>query len=216
MISSLCNRMVHVPVYSRMPALDMTVEDVSPDYDSWKDWAYRAGVAPEVVAYLGRQPQNLWRATGQVAYATYRSWHFCSDIFLAFGGIAGIKESAPFLAGAVGEGPATEFAGFVRCWEDVPDVDALLAGKPVPAPKTVDGRYAFCAALVARMIQLKKRRKDLTKEAERVLSYLPNLPEEFQVLLLCDLYRSAGLGTLFSGLPGFLQWQASHREVFAA
>lgn len=213
MLASLANRVVHLPVWCDLPALDVSPEGVRPDADAWRAWAYSTGrVREEVVAFIAFRPDLVWKPTGQVAFPTPRTWEFVSRLLDASGG------SAPpslAVAGCVGTGPAGEFLGFLRVRREMPDPDAILAGADVPAPPAdrPDVAWALGGALVSRLAALKKKRKPVGAQVAAFVRWLPRLPSNFQVLYLKEAWN-AGLGTECAAQPGFLDFAREHREVF--
>jgi hypothetical protein len=216
MISSLANRIVHIPVCCSLPPLELAAEGVWVDAEAWRKWAYTHGIREEVIAFLGyREGEKhslLWKATGQVAYATPRTWEFVSRILDAAEG----RFVRLAVAGCVGDGPAGEFAAFLRSRKDMPDPDAILAGRDVPAPSGPDVCWAVCAALVGRLLSLKKKKKPdrLAAAIGNLMRWLPRLPVAFQVLCLKDAGQ-AGLVNELVVDPGFRDFAQRHREVFA-
>lgn len=211
MISSLANRMVHIPVCCSLPPLELAAEGVSVDGEAWRSWAYARGIREEVIAFLGYRENLLWKPTGQVAYATPRTWEFVSQILDAAEG----RFVRLAVAGCVGDGPAGEFAAFLRARKEMPDPDAILAGRDVPGSSSPDVCWAVCTALVGRLVALKKKKKPdrLAAAVANLMRWLPRLPVEFQVLCLKEAGR-AGLMNEVAADPGFRDFARRHREVF--
>jgi hypothetical protein len=136
LISPLSNRFVHLD-------LDVCADD-------WQDWAARAGVAPEVRAFLRFRPALLFQfdpAANPRAFPTPRSWQLAADVLAA----APADLVHPAVAGCVGEGPAAEFAAFLGLYRELPDVDAALTQPDTtPVPRDPGVLYALVGALVER------------------------------------------------------------------
>ncbi len=59
-----------------------------------------------------------------------------------------VREAYPCIAGAVGEGPASEFAGFVEVMRELPDENLIINGRPSEFPSKPDVLYATVGSLV--------------------------------------------------------------------
>lgn len=211
MISSLANRMVHIPVCCSLPPLELAAEGVAVDFESWLKWAYGRSIREEVIAFLGFRQELLWKPTGQVAYATPRTWEFTSRVLDAAEG----RFVRLAVAGCVGDGPAGEFAEFIRVRKEMPDPDAILGGRDVAAPREPSVCYAVCTALVGRLIALKKKKRgeQLAAAISNLMRWLPRLQREHQIFCL----KSAGAAGLMNEIaadPGFSAFARSQREVF--
>ena len=141
-ISSLLNRFVHV--------------DVGVNPDEWVTWAMTANVAPEIVSYIKRRPDQLYGfdpTRNERAYCTPRSWKFASDVLEAFrspSGSAYEEDEALLLmaalSGTVGAGAAAEFLGHLRAFALLPDPKDLLA-KPETTPLPDDPSLVYALIL---------------------------------------------------------------------
>lgn len=167
MPSALSNRLVHL--------------EIEPSLEDWANWAQGAGVRPEVVAFLRFRPALLHDfdpAAPTRAFASPRSWSFVSAIL----------ESAPcpevemdLYRGAVGDAAATEFAGFLRVWRELPDTEAVLSDPATaPVPREPAAVYAICEALA---------RKAGEETMDALAGYASRLPPEFGMLLMRDAVR---------------------------
>lgn len=188
MPSALANRFVHL--------------DFETQLEDWLIWADGAGIDPRIAAFLRFRPDLLLDfdpKRPEKAFATPRSWEFVSRI------LGSGPESAVLLdlcRGTVGQGPASEFIGFLDVYRKLPDMDAILAdphGSPVPEDPAV--LYALCGGL-----------SHTAREgnAEALASYALRLPAEFSVLLMRDaVRRSPGLVDTES----FAAWARQHSNV---
>ena len=187
MISPLLNRFVH---------LDLEVAA-----DDWQEWAAKAGVAAEVRAFLRFRPALLFQfdaAANPRAFATPRSWHFVSDL------LAKTPDEllGRVVAGCVGDGPAAEFAGFLRLYRELPDIEAALAHpETAPVPQQPAVLYALVGALV------EVCRRDGAPLAAFV-RYATRLPDEFALLALRD---ALAIRPALAALPAVQEWIARAR-----
>lgn len=184
MPSPLANRFCHL--------------ELEPDLESWKRWAYGAGIAPGLIGFLGFRPELLHdfqaeRASG--AYPTPRSWEFASRILGA--GLAPERRLAA-LAGCVGQGAATELLAYLEVADRLPDPEALLDGTLDLVPEQLSVTYALVGALIVAL-----RRRSCDARRDRFLAYTRRLPAEFAVLAVKD---GLGQGLAFQGSPEWARW----------
>ncbi len=60
---------------------------VEPDFDAWREYAYRAGVHPAVISYLNTRPANFYRMESTVDgknFATPRGWEDLSRLIQVY------------------------------------------------------------------------------------------------------------------------------------
>jgi hypothetical protein len=107
------------------------------------------------------------------------------------------------LQGTAGEAYATEFVGFHRIWEGLPDRDAIYrAPDTAPVPTRPDVLYA-CMGMLAHGI-------DPTL-VEPTVRYISRVPQEMQVLCMKDgMLRDPKI----KDTPAFNQWFLNNRTVF--
>ena len=143
----------------------------------WLQWAAGNGVRPEVTSFF-RMHDNLLHAfeASQQCNPTPRSWAYVSTI-LDLPVDAQVRSS--LIAGAVGEGAANVFEGHLRLWEQVPDLDEVLAdpeNAPVPHGENAPGITYALAAKLSRIIN--------EKNADAAITYLRRLPVEYGVVAM--------------------------------
>jgi len=104
--------------------------------------------------------------------------------------------------GAVGDGAAAEFMGFLQVWRGLPSVEGILAdpeGAPVPGEPAA--LYAVSEALAARADWA---------SMPAVMTYLERLPVEFGVLCMRQaVCRSPELVES----PAFARWAQNHADI---
>lgn len=179
--------------------------EVEPNLEDWTAWAYAAGVDERLIAFLRFKPELLFDfdpAHNPVAFPSPRSWEFAHRALRKFGDAPALLSDA--LQACVGRAAGIELAAFVENLHRMPDIEAILRGEPVEAPREVDLQYAVAAALVARALRLKD-----TPEAPaaygHILDFAGRLPlREMGVMLVSDLHRTIGQ-PLFR-VPQFAVW----------
>ncbi len=157
--------LTHLRNRETVVALDTVVKD-------WCAWAMANGVREELVSFINFRPDLLHKFDpNQPQNPTPRSW--VEGVSAVLGVVPPEAEYDCFV-GAVGEGAATEFRGFLKVHRDLPDLNECIE-KPdtAPVPQEAIVRYALCGALAQRV----------TKENfGNVYTYINRLPAEFTVL----------------------------------
>ena len=191
MPSPLTNRFVHL--------------DFGVDLDDWTKWATTHGIATEVIAFLRFRDELLHDfdpKRSEKAFPTPRSWEFVSNIVGSGTVTNGIEY--PLIAGAVGEGAAAEFMGFLKIARSLQSPDMILMNPDSAAvPEEAATLYAVSTALA---------RKATEGNMDRVVAYANRLPDEFSVLLVKDaLDRDPAVAHTRS----YIEWVAKHHEVMS-
>lgn len=117
--------------------------EVLPDFESFRVYALEHALSEQVLAFLSYRPTLLHKLDSQrPAWPSPRSWEMGSRLF----------EASLDVAPAVGEGAAAEFAAFVSLYRNLPDLEAVLAGKgqKVTFPEEPSVRYATAVGLSMR------------------------------------------------------------------
>jgi len=135
------------PVKSRFT----TIIELTPDLDGWCDWALGHDVPAELIAFLRFTPDLLCKfvpSNDLTNSPVPRTWANAAAI-LKMGLPSNILHVA--LAGAVGEGAATQLLAFLRLYAQLPNIDAiLLSPSTAPIPDAPSALYAVTAALAHR------------------------------------------------------------------
>ena len=162
MPTPLRNRFVHI--------------DFEVDVQEWSEWAIKANVRPEVIAFIRFRPELLSAFDRDAnAFPSPRSWEFVSRILNSRPDPSAEHE---LIAGAVGTGAATEFSAFLRMFRELPDIDSILLNPTLePVPENAAAQYAVASALA---------RCASDTNFDRICLYLNRLPTEFRVLCVRD------------------------------
>lgn len=179
-----------------------TVLELDTHIDDWTDWAIDHGVKPEIISFIRFRPNLLHDFDPQRDQnATPRSWvEGVSDV------LGTVPADAEFecIKGAVGEGAAAEFVGFLKIFRKLPDPDLILQdptkGEIPTDPATL---YALAGALSARAT---------VENLHQVVTYVGRMPPEFSVLCLSQaVRRDPDLTTT----KAFTDWAVAHHDVMA-
>lgn len=162
------------PLRNRFVHLDFEV-----DVQEWCEWAVRAGIRPEVIAFLRFRPPLLSSFDRDaIAFPSPRSWEFVSRILDSLDSASDQAIEHELIAGAVGLGAATELSGFLRMFRELPDVDVILMSPhQAPVPNEPSAQFAVASALA---------RCASDTNFDRICLYLNRLPTEFRVLCVRD------------------------------
>ena len=176
---------------------------VEVDTDAWVDWALSNAVHASVVAY-SRWRSGCWdfdpsRKTANPAFCSPRSAHILSD-YIKY-------ESQPdfdVINGIVGDGVGSEFFGFLRIVNDLPDLKQVLKQPDKhPIPKEMDVAIATMYALIAMADE---------KNVGQIVKYVVRNEMELTVMALKDLLAPSRFpGIVMS--PELTKWGMTPRHI---
>jgi len=166
----------------------------------WTQWASNNGVRPEVIAFINFKTALLHDFDPQRSKnATPRGW--AERVSPAIDVVPKEVEFDTF-KGAVGEGPAAEFTGFLRIFRKLPNPDAILLNpttSEVPTdPATL---YALSGSLAMRAT---------ASNFERVCQYVERMSPEFSVLTVSMAVRR---DKALHNTAAFGNWVVKHHDV---
>lgn len=168
MSSALASRMTHI--------------EIDVNLDDWCNWAMDSGIDPRVIAFLRFRPDLLHSQDPKVpgSFPCPRTWEKTSRAVLQ----APKNLRLDLLQGTLGEGPASEFESFLRDYDALPNIDALLSAPmdaTVPGDDQPSARYAVVAAVSHKANEI---------NIDNVVKYMRRLPREFQVLAMTMISKS--------------------------
>ena len=173
--------------------------------DDWAYWAYANKIDERLIAFLRFKPELIFDfdpAVNPVAFPSPRSWEFAHRALQKFTTQPHLLLSS--LQACVGEAAAVELKAFIDHLDQMPDIDAIIAGKLTEVPADLDVQYAVASALVGRAIRARESAES-TDVLNNILSYAKAFPQrEMGVMLVSDLYRAIGQD-LFT-VPAFVDW----------
>ena len=136
------------PVKSRFA----TIVELEADLDSWCNWAIDHNINPLLIAFLRFKPELLSKFEAKndlINSPVPRTWSHVNKI-LDLNLSPTIQNIA--VAGAVGEGAATEFAAFQKLYAQLPNIDQILMDPTkVPVPKNAAVLYSLASALATKV-----------------------------------------------------------------
>lgn len=175
------------------------------DLDSWIKWAQKNDVDSLVIAFLRFRPDLLTTFNGAKwdgvsNFASPRTWEKAGNI-VSVSTDRHVRHA--LLQGALGDGAAAEFLGFLAVYEKLPDLDGVLlnpAKASVPTdPATI---WATCAGLSKRV---------KPKTMPNFLTYLDRLPKEFSMF---GVKTAVNQNKALMNTPAFVTWVTDNQEAF--
>ena len=186
--------------------------EVETNLDDWVSWAYRNDIDERIIAFLRFRPELLFDfdpAHNPVAFPSPRSWEF------AHRGLQKFTDHPQLLQGTlqacVGPAAGVELHAFVNSLDQMPDLDAIIAGQEVATPTEIDLQYAVAAALVGRAIRVQGQ-PNQTEVLGNILDYAGRFPQrEMGVMLVSDMHRA--IGNAVFEVPQFAKWAQIVSEI---
>ena len=168
--------------------------------DDWSSWALTNNVKPEVVAFIRFRPGLLHDFdANRSKNATPRGW--VEGVSAVLGVVPAEAEYECF-KGAVGEGAAAEFVGFIKIYRKLPNPDAILLNPDsADVPSDPATLYALSGAISSRIS---------SANIDRAVTYLTRCPAEFSVLAMSMAVRRDPTVT---STKGFIDWSIKHQSV---
>ena len=177
-----------------------TVLELDTHLDDWCSYAIDNGVKPEVVSFIRFRPNLLHDFDPQRDQnPTPRSWiEGVSDVL---GSVPADAEYECF-KGAVGEGAAAEFVGFVKIFRKLPNPDNIILNpSTADVPTDPATLYALSGAIAERATE---------NNFERVCTYAERMPPEFSVLSISYAARKK---PELASTQAFTTWAINHQDV---
>lgn len=171
MPKALANRLLHL--------------EVEGSFQSWQNWAVKAGVNPKVLGFLSFRTDKLFGFNpnnDDLAFATPRSWEMVSNILNNV--CDDVNAIFPLISGLIGNGLAYEFRTWCHSNANLPNTADIFMGNITDVPKEVDLLYA----IVSSMISYAKDHRYDSFQIGNSLQYAKNLPADF-ISLLIDGYE---------------------------
>lgn len=167
MPKALANRLLHI--------------EVEGSFESWQNWAVRAGVNPKVIGFLSFRTDKLFGfdpKSDDLAFATPRSWEMVSNLLNNV--CDNVETMYPLIAGLIGSGLALEFRSWCKIHFKLPKTKDIFTGKYVEVPTSSDVLYA----LISSMTAYAKEHKTDVVQIGHSLTYAADFPADFAALLI--------------------------------
>ena len=177
-----------------------TALELETHLDDSSSWMLANDVKPQVVSFLRFRPNLLHDFDPQRDNnPTPRSW---VDGVSAVLGVVPHESEYECFKGAVGEGAAAEFVGFMRIWRKLPSPDAILMNpQAADVPTDPATLYALSGALASRATD---------SNMERICQYIKRIPAEFSALTVTIAMRR---DPKLQNTAAFLNWSVENQEI---
>ena len=180
--------------------------EILEDPRDWCEWGIDHGVNLNVVGFIRYRPNAWMDPAGEVGQeACARTWTTAASNVDEWE--EAMADKVPTqdewedllwaVSGFVGESHASNFVGFLRVKDQLPDLEAIRDGKITHCPERHDFQvaWALCVALVNRFVVAKGKKRE--KWGEGICRYILNarspegheLDPEWAVTILRDCYR---------------------------
>lgn len=191
MPKALGNRMTHIEAFC--------------DIDDWKKWAIPYGIDARIVGYLNFKRSSLFDfdpSNDDVAFPSPRSWAMV-DKYLKK--LSSMETAFPLIAGTVGLGAATEFKGWSKVFDKLPDVKAIYDGTETNVPTEPDVLYALSSALVSVVTKANKQ------QLSNVIKYSLKMKAEFAALTVKDMVTIDEIRNKVLMVPEWIEWSKKYK-----
>ena len=169
MPKALANRLLHF--------------EIEGSFDSWKEWAVKAGINDKVIGFLSFSQSRLmgFDASGDdLAFPTPRTWEMVSNVLE---NVCDDPETVfPLISGLIGMGAAAEFVTWCGVYRELPDMEDIFNGKSCKVPKGTDALYALEASMAT---YAREHGEDINGIANS-LRYADSFPPDFMAILIKD------------------------------
>jgi len=170
--SALANRFCHL--------------ELQPDVQQWCSWAQQQSYPSSVIGFLKFGPQHFFNMEGNTerGWPSPRSWERVAKLLKQREQLQlSDKQLRIMVSGLIGDAAAVPFFGFLTVQAELPDVQAMLAGRtPISIPERLDALYAFCAAVAFHV------RRDMQR-LDKFFAIGQQLSSDFATLLMLDVIR---------------------------
>lgn len=186
MPAPLANRFIHL--------------NVEPHFQSFKTYAMGRGMHEHLLAFLSYRPELLHKLDPQQpAWPSPRSWMVASQLY----------ETGLDLACVVGLGAAAEFHAYLKLYQYLPDIEAILQGNgdTLKFPDEPSQRYALTMALTLRAANLQQSYTAFRWMADKA-------GHEWIQLFATDLFRRARARNELGKLATLVQRDQQLQRMF--
>lgn len=183
--------------------------NVEVDPASWTAWALDADIDIRVIAFLKFRTPLLHSFDPQAkvqAFPSPRSWEFVSNLIKRHDRVDELLET--MVRGSVGEGPGSEFNAFLRVFDKMPSIDAILLN-PTKADVPTDPATLYAVSTALACQATKDNIGNIALYFDRVSD--AGRPE-FSVMAMKEMsIKDAAL----TRTRGFIQWASKHNHLIA-
>lgn len=206
--------------HTRNRIVPITIQ--KPTSDEWLEWAMKNDVAPEVCAWVSRNPQLMASYTdpsqsdnpyiynprkaaqSQSSFVSPRSLHTASSI---------VKQRQYYeadtliaaLTGAIGEAGSRDLQAFIAFADQLPTWEAIIKH---PNDTSVPTSPGACSVVVFGAVQ------KVTKDSiEALMHYIGRLEPEWQAVFAVQLAKTASKQNIAFASQAFADWVAKNHDI---
>lgn len=167
---------------SRLVHLELAI-----DHKEWLEWAAKNDVHHMITAYVNFKPGSLYSFRADHSDKTYacpRTWAFADRILKVT--TDGDMDRMVLLSGALSEGVAREFLGFIKQYDHLPKIDSLISSpESILVPQEPSVLFALAGAISHNVDE---------ENFGQLAKFVKRMPIEFQVVCLREtMHRKAEL-----------------------
>jgi len=199
------NRVTDKSVAYKMPkalANRLTHMELICEIDDWKQWAIPAGIDPQIIGFLNFKQASLFKFdpnNDDNAYPTPRSWENVDTYIKEFNG--DVEAAFPFIAGVIGKGCATDFKGYIKVFDKLPNIKEIYDGVEKNVPPNDPGiLYALSAAISS------YAPKATAAQLKNLLGYFMKMPTEYTALTIKDMGTIKSVKDDILKCPEWMDW----------
>lgn len=188
------------PVKSRF----ITIYELTVDEMDWVEWAFTHNMPSKLIAFVHFRPTLLtsFKPSADITNSPSPRTFANAGRLINLG-----LDDIESLSGAVGEGCAVEMAGFFKYWNQLPNLDALIAD---PDKADVPDEPAALYAVVTGLVE-----KAMASNIGRIFKYAKRLPKDFSILLGRDCIRK-DKDKKIQNTKEFIKWACDNKDVLMA
>ena len=185
--------------------------DVTPDVQSWEQWAHKNGVHHSIIAFAVSNPQIVFPdgvPEKQGPFTTPRSLVNLGRVLLTLGGNNGTlptdTAAVETAGGMIGQAAAAQLFATIRLESELPKIETIL-GNPSAAklPGAPDAQMLVCYKLASLADE---------KTLEPFITYIERLPADFSVTFAKSLCTR---NPMFVAKPPMLAWAKRNSSIMS-
>lgn len=187
------------PVKSRFS----TIIQLEVSVDDWVEWAITEGDMPiELIAFVRFRPELLNKFVPTREIINSSSPRTVASLGKWFKKLKNNKLRREVFSGAVGEGFANEFLGFLEIYKLLPTIEEIFNNPTgVKIPSRPDQLYAISTAI---------SKKITLENIENIFQFIERMPEEFQWVCVKDARAS---NNEIEKSDTFIDWAAKNANL---
>ena len=187
--------------------------NITPDLQSFEDWAFEAGVHPLFITFANQNPQIVFEGKvpeKQGPWCTPRSLVMLERLFKGLSPDGGETmpddaEASELAAGMIGEAATAQLITFIRLGNEMPKFEQIVKNpKDVKLPDRPDARMLVTYNLASRVTKA---------TAAPVVQYMERMPKEFAVTF-CKSAVKREPKLVFE--PAFSDWAKKNATLLTA